>query len=331
MALPRVGVIGAGYWGKNLLRNFSALGALTAFCDSDPTIVEAQAKIYPDAQKYEDVDRFLAQSEIDAVSIATPSATHGTLTRRALDAGKHVLVEKPFCLEVAEAHSLDALAREKNLTLMVGHLLLYHPAFLALQRFVDDGRLGELRYIYSNRASLGKIRREENALWSFAPHDISMILKLIGSVPRRVVCSGGSWLNPPIADTSLTHLTFTGGAQAHIFVSWLHPYKDHRLVVVGSDSMAVFNDSETGPQKLMHYPHEVSWEKTVPTVNRAEARPIAYEAGEPLALECAHFLDCVATDGKPLTDAQEAIQVLSVLNACQRSLVGGDAVEMGDG
>jgi UDP-2-acetamido-3-amino-2,3-dideoxy-glucuronate N-acetyltransferase len=158
-----------------------------------------------------------------------------------LDAGRHVFVEKPLCLDLAEADALRRLADERGLTLMVGHLLLYHPAFVALQAFVGEGHVGTLRYAYSTRASLGKIRREENALWSFAPHDVSMILQLTGEMPGRVTCSGGSWLSPPIVDTSLSHLTFSGGVQAHVFVSWLHPYKDHRMA--RSETMSPFDAS----------------------------------------------------------------------------------------
>jgi len=226
-------------------------------------------------------------------------------------------------LDVDAQDALKHLASERGLTLMVGHLLLYHPAFRALQEFLAAGRIGELRYIYSTRASLGKIRREENALWSFAPHDISMILRLVGKMPERVVCSGGSWLYPPVTDTSLSHFSFAEGVQAHVFVSWLHPYKDHRLVVVGSEGMVVFNDVEKGAAKLLHYPHAVGWEGTLPTVSKADASPIAYAADEPLALECAHFLSCVTKGEQPTTDATEALRVLAVLDACQRALESG--------
>ena len=238
-------VIGAGHWGRNLVRNFSALGALSAVCDKD-SAVRGGLEL-PGGVRWEtDPTVLFSDPRIDAVAVATPATTHGALTRQALDAGKHVFVEKPLCLDLAEAEALGALADRLGRALMVGHLLLYHPAFDALSAELARGGLGALRYVYSTRASLGRIRREENALWSFAPHDVSMILALTGAMPDRVFSAGGSWLHPPVADTSLTHLTFPGNVQAHVFVSWLHPYKDQRLVVVGSDGMAVFNDVEQG-------------------------------------------------------------------------------------
>ncbi len=322
---PRVGVVGTGYWGKNLLRNFHAVGALAAFCESAADMRADRAAAY-DVPAHASLDALLAEPNLDAVAIATPAATHGALARRALEAGRHVFVEKPLCLNLAEAEALDALARERKLTLMVGHLLLYHPAFEALRELLAAGRLGPLRYIYSNRASLGRIRREENALWSFAPHDVSMILQLSGLMPERVTCSGGAWLHPPVADTSLTHMTFPGGLQAHIFVSWLHPYKDHKLVVVGKDAMAVFDDVQVGEDKLRLYRHQVGWNGDIQAVDKAEAEPIAYGGEEPLARECAHFLDCVREGKSPLSNAAEGRRVLAVLDACERALVSGNAV-----
>ena len=184
-------------------------------------------------------------------------------------------------MEVAEGKDLARLADQRNVTLMVGHMMLYHPAFVALKKLVREGGIGEVRYIYSTRLSLGKIRREENALWSFAPHDISMILSLADAMPIRVVANGEAYLHQGVADTTLSHMTFSDQLQAHIFVSWLHPFKDHRLVVVGSEGMIAFDDVRTGPDKLMCFPHTVGWEGELPTVNRADAVPIAYDAAEP--------------------------------------------------
>jgi len=319
----RIGVLGVGHWGPNLMRNFDALGSLAAYCDLRAEVLQAQAALYPDARAFSDPEALIASADIDAVSIATPAAAHGPLVAQALAAGKHVLVEKPLCLDLEEARRLGAEAEARGLTLMVGHLLLYHPAFVALERIVASGRLGNLRYIYANRLSLGKIRREENALWSFAPHDASMILQLVGAMPESVTTSGGHYLQPGVADTTLSHIAFADGVQAHIFVSWLHPYKDHRLVVVGSEGMAVFHDNVAGPDKLLLYSHGVGWDGDVPSVNRAEATPIDYDEGEPLALECTHFVDCVASGRRPRSDAEEGIRVLAVLDACQRSLIGG--------
>lgn len=324
----RVGVVGLGYWGPNLARNFQALGALAALTDAQPDTLARVRTFYPDARTFPDPDSMLASADVDAVAIATPAVTHGALAAQALANGKHVFVEKPLCLDLTEARAIDDAAKRAGLTLMVGHLLLYHPAFIALRTLVASGRLGQLRYIYSNRLSFGKARREENALWSFAPHDVSMILALTGALPQRVVTTGGNYLLSSVADTTLSHLSFSDGLQAHIFVSWLHPYKDHRLVVVGSDGMATFHDSEVGDRKLMYYSHAIGWDRDLPTMKRAAAEPVPYDEGEPLFLECKHFLDCVTERRTPRSDATESLSVLQVLDACQRSLSSGEAVSL---
>lgn len=322
----KVGVVGLGHWGPNLARNFAALGILGALADSRDAVRVRVGAAYPDATLHGSAEALFADPTLDAVAIVTPAASHYGLVRQALDAGKHVFVEKPLCLDLDEARVLERHAQDKNRILMVGHLLLYHPAFLALQAVVASGRIGALRYVYSNRLSLGKIRREENALWSFAPHDISMILALTGAMPEKAVTSGGTYLSPDVADTTLSHLSFPGGVQAHIFVSWLHPYKDHRLVVVGSEGMATFHDSAPENEKLLFYPHAVGWEGDLPTVTKAQAKRIPFEGGEPLAIECRHFLDCVQGKQRPRSDASESIRVLSVLDACQRSLTSGQPI-----
>ncbi len=318
--VPRVGVIGLGYWGRNLVRNVAALGALEAMCDPSPEARAAQTALYPGVDATDDAGAIFADPRIEAVMIATPAVTHGALAAAALAAGKHVFVEKPLCLDVAEAGALRDDAARRGRVLMVGHLLHYHPAFNALKDLVARGSLGRLRYIYSHRLSLGKIRREENALWSFAPHDISMILALIGAMPERVSADGAHFLTHGVADTTLTHFSFPAGEQAHVFVSWLHPYKDQRLVVVGEEGMGVFNDVVSGPEKLMLYRHAVGWNGDIPVLNKAEGEPIPYAAGEPLKRECEAFFDAVRGGARPPSDAEEGIRVLAVLEACQRAL-----------
>ncbi len=317
---PRVGIIGLGYWGANLLRNLNALGALSAMHDAAPAARARAAAAYPSARMASSIEEILADPGIDGVMIATPAATHGSLARQALAAGKHVFVEKPLCLDVDEATRLATEAERKRRVLMVGHLLHYHPAFAALRDAVRANALGPLRYIYSHRLSLGKIRREENALWSFAPHDISMILALVGAMPERVSAEGAQFLSHGVADTTLSHLSFAGGMQAHVFVSWLHPYKDQRLVVVGEHAMAVFNDVAAGPEKLLLYEHKAGWSGDIPVVTKAEARPIPYGSEEPLRRECEVFLAATAGGPPPPSDAAEGIRVLTVLDACQRAL-----------
>jgi len=322
----KLAVIGTGYWGKNLLRNFNQLGALAAYCDGDEAMRAPFATLYPDSAPYADAKLIFENTGIDAVAIATPAATHGALTRMALEAGKHVFVEKPLCLDVAEAEELRDLAVKLDRTLMVGHLLLYHPAFRAVQDLVNSDRLGNLRYIYSNRLSLGKIRKEENALWSFAPHDISMILALVGQMPETVVASGGDFLHDGVADTTLSHFTFANNIRAHVFVSWLHPYKDHRMVVVGDAAMVAFNDAQPGEGKVQLYAHSLGWDGDIPFVTRAEAQPVPYGADEPLAVECQAFLNAINLGTAVPSNADEGVRVLKVLQACQSSISTGNPV-----
>ncbi len=325
---PRIGVLGLGHWGPNILRNYADLGALAAYCDQHPERLAEASRHYPDATAHASADGLLRDPEVTAVAIATPAATHGALVRDALAAGKHVFVEKPLCLDIAEATDLKRQADAAGLTLMVGHLLLYHPAFRSLQRLVRDGALGGLRYIYANRLSLGKIRREENSLWSFAPDDFSMILALTGQEPEEIVANGSAYLNREVADTTLTHLRFPAGVSAHIFVSWLHPYKDHRLVVVGTEAMAVFDDVLQGPDKLRLYRHQVGWDGHIPVVARAEAEPIPYGDVEPLRAECEAFIAAVRDGTTPPSDGAEGIRVLRVLDACQRAIADGQPVHL---
>lgn len=317
--VPRVALIGYGYWGRNIARNLDDLGALAAIAETDPTARAAAGRKHPNTSLC-DAQGALENPALDAIAIATPAATHGALVGAALAAGKHVFVEKPLCLDLAEAacHAASAVARGS--ILMVGHLLHYHPAFVALAAAVGAGELGRLRYIYSHRLSLGKIRREENALWSFAPHDISMILALAGEMPERVTTNGGQYLTTGVADTTLSHLSFPNGVQAHVFVSWLHPYKDQRLVVIGERAMAVFNDVALGPEKLLLYRHKAHWDGDLPVVDKADALPIPYDESEPLRRECEAFLEAIRGRLRPPSDAAEGVRVLRILDACQRSL-----------
>jgi len=316
----RVACIGAGYWGKNLVRNFHALGALHVVYDPDPGRRAFLSDSYPDVNQADSLEAVLTDAGVDAVVIATPAETHGDLVARALEVGKDVFVEKPLCLDSAVGERLVELARERESVLMVGHLLWYHPAILALKALIDSGELGRIEYIYSNRLNLGKIRREENILWSFAPHDISLILGILGEMPESVQASGGNYLQSRIADVTVSLLSFPSGVKAHVFVSWLHPYKEQKLVVVGSQSMAAFDD-QADEDKLRLFPHSIDWKNQIPVARKAESRAIPFEAVEPLRAECEHFLHCVRTRETPRTDGAEGLRVLRVLQRCQ------DAVE----
>lgn len=316
-----VAVVGMGYWGKNLVRNFHELGALATICDSDPTVEQSHGATYPNVRFCSDYQAVLADPGIHAVVLATPAVAHHRMAREALLAGKDVFVEKPLAVEVGQGTDLQQLATSHGRILMIGHILRYHPAVRKLQELVAAGALGKIHYLYSNRLNIGKIRAEENILWSFAPHDISVVLALLNEQPTSVTSHGEAFLNRDVYDVTLSEFHFASGVRAHIFVSWLHPVKEQRLVIIGSDKMAVFDD--TAENKLMLYPHRVEWKQRVPTAVKAQGEPVRLEAVEPLREECLHFLDCVAARKRPLTDGEEGLRVLRVLDGCQRSLVGG--------
>jgi UDP-2-acetamido-3-amino-2,3-dideoxy-glucuronate N-acetyltransferase len=315
-----IACIGAGYWGKNLVRNFHELGVLGWIVDADPERRSAMAEQYPEVEVLDSVEAVLEDPAVTAVAIATPAATHGELVRNALEAGKDVLVEKPLCLSEAEADELAGLAEERDRVLMVGHLLWYHPGVLKLKELVTSGELGRIQYIYSNRLNLGKIRREENILWSFAPHDVSVILGLVEEIPNGVTARGGNYLHDQIADVTVSFLSFPSGVRAHIFVSWLHPFKEQKLVVVGDRRMAVFDDTLPPEEKLTVYPHAIEWRDGIPVAQKAEGEAVALEWEEPLRAECRHFLDAVANRSRPRTDGREGARVLRVLTDCEAAL-----------
>jgi UDP-2-acetamido-3-amino-2,3-dideoxy-glucuronate N-acetyltransferase len=311
--------VGAGYWGKNLIRNFDALGVLDRICESDECTRQSFSKQYPRVEIVESLEKVLDDSSLDGVAIASPAEMHYRMVKESLLRDKHVFVEKPIALNRKEGQELHELALMRQRILMVGHLLQYHPAVVKLKQLVSDGELGKIQYIYSNRLNLGKIRQEENILWSFAPHDISVILSLTGEMPERVTSVGANYLHQKVADVTLSTLAFPSGIRAHIFVSWLHPYKEQRLVVVGDRKMALFNDVE--PQdKLLLYPHRIEWKNHMPIPDKKEAEKVAFEKQEPLKEECQHFLDCIVGNIKPKTNGREALRVLQVLEACQESL-----------
>jgi UDP-2-acetamido-3-amino-2,3-dideoxy-glucuronate N-acetyltransferase len=314
-----VAVIGAGYWGKNLVRNFANLEALSAVCDSDSRTCASAAQFSPGVFTCSSYADLLRNPDIDAIAIATPAETHYHIAKEALLSGKDVFVEKPLALEVQQGQELIELAARQGRILMVGHILQYHPAVLKLKELLDLGELGKIQYVYSDRLNIGKIRTEENILWSFAPHDISVILHLLGEMPLEVSAHGGNYLQSHLADVTLTSFTFASGVKGHIFVSWLHPFKEQMLVVVGDKKMAVFDDVSKD-RKLVLYPHSIDWVDRLPVARKAEGEVVPLEMAEPLKSECAHFLECVQTRQTPRTDGWEGLKVLKVLDACQHSL-----------
>ena len=316
---PTIAVVGAGYWGVNHVRNFYELGSLGMVCDTSRSSLDRVAATFSDVRTEIDFDRALADSQIGGVVIATPAETHYRVAMAALEAGKDVLVEKPLALDVREGEEVVKLAAERGAVLMVGHLLEYHPAVLRLRELIASGELGALRYIYSNRLNLGKVRREENILWSFAPHDIALILRLVGEWPVGVAATGGAYLQAAIADVTVTNIEFASGVRSHIFVSWLHPYKEQRLVVIGSKRMAVFDDVRR-EGKLMVYDQGVEFVNGEPIARKSEGVAEKLEEAEPLRRQCLEFLECIETRRSPLTDGESGLRVLRVLDAAERSL-----------
>lgn len=316
--MKNIAVIGCGYWGKNLIRNFYSLGALHTICDSSEKIMSENKKLYPGVNCTASYENILSDSSVKAVVIATPAETHFRLAKQALMNDKDVFVEKPLAFTLEEGKELIQLASDNKKILMVDHLLQYHPAVAKLKDLIKDGAIGAVQYIYSNRLNIGKFRTEENILWSFAPHDISVILSLVGEMPVKVEAFGEAYLQKNIYDTTLTTLTFNKRLKAHIFVSWLHPFKEQKLVVVGSKNMAVFDDTQD--QKLVLYPHRVDWVCGVPIASKAPHESVELNSEEPLKAACQHFLDCVNSRKKPLTDGAEALRVLEVLHSAQKEL-----------
>jgi len=322
---PYVAVVGCGYWGKNLVRNFNQLGALRMVCDGAEGARQLAVEMAPHAEVVAHVDAVWS-APVEGVVIATPAETHYALTRQALAAGKDVLVEKPLALTYEQGVELVHLAERQSRILMVGHVLEYHPGIGRLLELVRSGELGKVRYIYSNRLSLGKVRREENILWSFAPHDIAIILRLMGELPFQVTACGGSYVQPNIADVTVTNLLFDNGVRAHIYVSWLHPFKEQRLVVIGARKMASFDDVA---KKLVLYDQHVDVHDGEPVPVKGDGQEIPYPSDEPLRLECQAFLEAMTTRRPPLTDGASGLRVLKVLQAAQRSLVtNGEPVSL---
>jgi len=321
--LPKIAVVGNGSWGKNLVRNFHALGVLKSVCDSRTEALQQAHKQFGVDTCFS-LDSLLHDGEIQGVAIAAPAAKHYDLAKKCLLAGKDVYVEKPLALHIEEGQELTEIAERHNRILMVGHILQYHPAILKLKEMIGTGELGRIQYIYSSRLNWGKFRTEEDILWSFAPHDISAILYLLDEMPIGVTATGGSYINSQICDTTLTACNFESGAKAHIFVSWLHPFKEQRMVIVGEKRTAVFDDVETD-RKLVLYSHRIDWVNRLPVASKDQGVAIPLASEEPLRRECEHFIESVASRRKPRTDGNSGVMVLKVLDACGRSLRTGAA------
>jgi predicted dehydrogenase len=321
-ASPRVGLVGLGYWGPNLARNFDELGALAALCDLDAELRERFARRYPNARVYADYDEMLGDESLDAVVVATPVPTHYQLARSALGAGLHVMVEKPPAMRGSEMDELVALAEERELVLMPGHLLLYHPGVQKLKELIDTGQTGEVLCIYGNRQNLGVIRKDENALWSLGVHDLSVILYLLDEEPDEVWAHGHAFLTPGVEDVVFCYLRFPSGKVAHMHLSWLDPHKMRKITVVGHDKMVVFDDMElerkvTIYEKGPWQPSETYGEWRTRTGDIFSPR---IPNDEPLRLECTRFLELVAAGPGDHKEARDGLAVVRALDTLQQRL-----------
>jgi len=306
-----IAVIGCGYWGKNLVRNFSEVGALACICDPDPIQADKISSEYgTKCLPFEDI---LENKSIQGIVLAVPAPLHASLAIKALNKGKHVFVEKPLALCGEEAKNMIKASEENNVHLMVGHLLHYHPAFEKLKELCLSGKLGELKYIHSNRKSFGKVRNHEDVIWSFAPHDISMVLSLSKKEPIKIQADSTTILQEDIADIGSIHLAFDSGLEARICVSWLHPYKEHKLIVIGDSGMLVFDDTQPWQQKLLYLNYNSELNGASPSIDKSEMEYLQIEEKEPLKNECLHFLDVVNGKSLPITDGYEGLKVLKVL------------------
>ncbi len=332
----KLGIIGVGGWGKNLLRNFQEQPGAEVVIAADlvESRLDAARAKYPGMEVTADYGRILSDPSIRAVVVATPGSTHCRIARDCLAAGKDVFVEKPMGLTAAECRELCEQAQKRELILMVGHLLLYHPAVIKLKEELSGGTIGDLYYLYSQRVNLGKIRRSENALWTFAPHDVSVALYLIDREPRSVSARGESYIQDNVADVAFITITFPDRIMAHLHVSWLDPHKIRRVTIVGSRKMMVFDDMDSSEPIRIYdkgVPENLAYDTYGEYLNLryGDVQIPWVKAGEPLQAETGHFIRCVQERRRPLTDGENGYMVVKVLEAAQRSLEeGGVTVEL---
>jgi predicted dehydrogenase len=331
--LPRVAIAGLGYWGSNIARNLEAMPGceLAWCCDTDGERRERMRSAFPAVRFTADLEEVLADESVAAVAVATPVSTHAALAELTLASGRHCFVEKPLACDLGSAERLVGLAAERQRVLMVGHLLAYHPALVALKGLCDGGELGETRYMYSQRLNLGRLRADENALWSLGAHDVSAILALTGELPVKVSARGESYVRDGVEDVVFAHLGFAGGLAAHIHVSWLDPRKERRLTVVGSRRMATFDDMEAERTLTVYdkgFDPDAATEGDY-VARSGEQRSPSISRREPLRIELEHFLECVGGGVEPRTGGREGLQVVRVLAALQESLdTGGETVAL---
>ena len=312
-------VVGAGYWGRNHIKTLKSLKALGGIVETNSDTFNLISNEYPEIQCFDNLSEALHQN-YDGYIISTPASTHFSVAKKIILAKKPVLIEKPMTLSIEEAKEIHSLSISNNINVMVGHVLLFHPAIEKIKQIIDSGEIGNLQYIYSNRLNLGKVRTEENVFWSLAPHDIAIFQYLTGSKPSHVHSNGSTFLQKGIPDSTITQLTYKDGVKGHIFVSWLHPFKEHRLVAVGSKAMISFEDSaQDKPLKL--YSKQINLSKGVPKKIDGPIRLIQYHKKSPLERELKYFLKCL--DGSPLkiSNAKQGLDVVEILVKSSKQLL----------
>ena len=315
----KVCVVGAGYWGSKHISILSEMGALKGIIEPNMEVLQLHLKDYPEIKGFSNVEEALTHN-YDGFVIASPAETHFPIAKKLILSKKHVLIEKPMCLNVKEAEEIVLLAKKQKINVMVGHVLLFHPAINKIKYIIKNGLIGDLQYVYSNRLNLGKVRTEENVFWSLAPHDIAIFQYLTDSFPKNINSKGSTFLQKGVPDSTVTQIEYQSGVKGHIFVSWLHPFKEHRLVIIGSEAMISFEDSVKGrPLKL--YSKKFNFNKGIPEKIDGPVENITYEKVMPLSLEIKHFLNHL--DGKKLnfSDALHGLEVVKVLSEAGKQLL----------
>ena len=312
-----IAVVGCGYWGKNFVRNFSELGALYSVSDVNSETANNYANQYK--AKHLTFDETINDENIEGVVLAVPAKHHASMANEAMKKGKHVFVEKPLALNETDAKLMIETANNNNVKLMVGHLLHYHPIFKEVNKIVENGQIGKLEYIQSNRLSFGRFRIEEDIVWSFAPHDISMILKLANEKPSIVKCNSKSIIKENHADVANIYMEFPSGLKSNISVSWINPNKEAKLVLTGSSAMLVFDDTKSWKEKLSLCSYHTKRTENIIDINKSSLKFIDVPKEEPLKNECKHFIKVVEKNLKPTTDGYEGLNVINVLETCSNS------------
>ncbi len=312
-------VIGAGYWGKNHIRALKKLNVLGGIVENNINTANSIEKIYPEVSVFNSLDEALQDEKLSRFTIATPAETHFELAKKILNAKKGLLVEKPFTLDFDEAEEIVGTAKKDKILIMVGHLMLFHPAIRKVKEMIDSGLIGRVQYIYSNRLNYGKVRTKEDAFWSLAPHDISIFQHISGEYPCEITSNGSYILQEGICDSTITKLKYENGIEGHIFVSWLHPFKEHRLVIIGSEAMISFEDSLDGkPLKLFSKKYEISG--TFPVKKDGPVELIEYDNYEPLLEELSYFINLDNSSNNHIANGNHAMDVTKILVEASKQL-----------